>query len=253
MSHTVLEVVQEILSSLSSDEVNSISDTIESNQIAMLLKRTYYDILTDLDLPEHNSLVELTASGSSSLPTLMYIPEKVKNIHWVKYNIKTATETYANYKTLQYCDLLTFQDRINEYRNRTTSVGTMNVPNNSETFEFMYITNKHPEIYTVIDDNVMLFDSYDSSVDTTLQNSKTMCYCSTYPTFVLSDATIIDLNENQMSLLRNRAIERASIEINQTENPDARREARRQRVISYKQKRKAEQVPEQYRVPRYGR
>ena len=54
MKYTLLEMTQDILSNMSSDEVNSISDTPESLQVATIIKQKYYDIVSRGDLPEHN-------------------------------------------------------------------------------------------------------------------------------------------------------------------------------------------------------
>ncbi len=40
---TLLEVVQEILSDMNSDNVNSINDTIEAQQVVQIAKRTYFN------------------------------------------------------------------------------------------------------------------------------------------------------------------------------------------------------------------
>ena len=61
---TLLRLVQDILSSLDSDEVNSISDTPESLQVANIVRTTYEDLVSLLDLPEHFSFFELTTAGS---------------------------------------------------------------------------------------------------------------------------------------------------------------------------------------------
>lgn len=82
---TLLEMTQDVLSSLDSDEVNSISDTTESLQVATIIKNKYYDILTRGDLPAQEVLLQLTASGDATLPTLMYIPDGVTKIDWIKY------------------------------------------------------------------------------------------------------------------------------------------------------------------------
>lgn len=82
---TLLEMTQEVLSSLDSDSVNSISDTVESTQVATIIKRKYYDIISRGALPDQQVLIQLTASGDATLPTLMYIPAGVVQIDWIKY------------------------------------------------------------------------------------------------------------------------------------------------------------------------
>lgn len=82
---TLLEMTQNILAALDSDQVNSISDTVESDQVARIIQNKYYDILSRDNIPEQEMLMQLTSSGSASTPTLMYVPEGVTNIQWLKY------------------------------------------------------------------------------------------------------------------------------------------------------------------------
>jgi len=42
---TVLEIVQDILNDIDGDEVNSIDDTLESEQVAQIVKSTYDAII----------------------------------------------------------------------------------------------------------------------------------------------------------------------------------------------------------------
>lgn len=82
---TLLDMTQSILSSLGSDPVNSIADTVESNQVAEILRTTYYNMLGRYDLPEHNRLIQLVSPGDNTKPTLMLEPDGVHRIEWIKY------------------------------------------------------------------------------------------------------------------------------------------------------------------------
>lgn len=85
MKLTLLQMTQSILSSLGSDEVNSISDTAESLQVADIIKQTYLNMLGRFDLPQHNQLFQLTASGDPTRPVLMTMPAGVNRVEWLKY------------------------------------------------------------------------------------------------------------------------------------------------------------------------
>jgi hypothetical protein len=85
MAHTLLEITQSILSSLNSDEVNSISDTPESLQVAECIKTSYYNMLGRYDLPEHNQLINLQSSDNINQPTLMTKPLGINRIEWIQY------------------------------------------------------------------------------------------------------------------------------------------------------------------------
>ena len=85
MKSTVLNMTQEILSSLSSDEVNSIGDTSESMQVATILKTTFDNIVARGDFGEHSQMFQLDSSTNQSTPVLMTKPDNVSHIEWIKY------------------------------------------------------------------------------------------------------------------------------------------------------------------------
>lgn len=78
-------MTQSILSSLSSDEVNSIGDTAESLQIVNIIEQVYYNMAARGNLPEHNGLLQLQGSDDIMRPTLMTVPENITKIDWIDY------------------------------------------------------------------------------------------------------------------------------------------------------------------------
>src|ERR1700761_2633261 len=85
MKTTLLDLTQNILSSLDSDEVNSIGDTVESRQVAQIIKNKYYDIVNRVNLPEHDQLIQLDPALDAQTPVLMYVPDGVAELKWLKY------------------------------------------------------------------------------------------------------------------------------------------------------------------------
>ena len=254
MRYSLLEIVQLILSSMDSDEVNSISDTVESNQVALLVKSVYYDIATDIGLPEHETLFELNASGDVSKPCLMTVPTNVVTMRNLKYDNKLDTDTYSTFVDVQYKPFDEFLTWINGFKHEdVNNTGEMNVTFNGEEFPFLYRNDMFPQYYTTADDNQIIFDAYNVAIDTTLQKSKTLCLGNVYPTFTLNDSFTPDLDPSQFSLLVNRAKVRAFNELKQVMNEEAVSEARRQKVIVQKRKRKTPDLPEHRKVPNYGR
>jgi hypothetical protein len=55
MQSTVLELVQEILSEMGGDEINSISDTIEATDVATIMRRVYMEMVDEYSLPTISS------------------------------------------------------------------------------------------------------------------------------------------------------------------------------------------------------
>ena len=58
---TLLDMTQRILSSMDADAVNSYTDTIESEQVAYIVRDAYYDLINNIEIPEHRKLITLTA------------------------------------------------------------------------------------------------------------------------------------------------------------------------------------------------
>lgn len=254
MRKTLLEIVQLIASSLDSDEVNSISDTVESTQIAKIVESCYYDMITDITMPEHQSMFQLNASGNILKPTLMTIPQTVTHIDEIRYDNKLDTETNPDYQIVNWLPFYDFMMRQSALRNEDTSlVGVEDVVMNGETFKIMYRKTVMPQYYTTIDETTLIFDSYNSEVDDTLQKTKTLCKGTVYPSFTMNNSFTPNIDPTQFSLLINRAKVRAFKELKQQANEEAVGEARRQKIIVQKRKRKVPGQAEVYRVARFGR
>lgn len=256
MRYTLLEMVQLILSAMDSDEVNSISDTTESLQVANMARSVFYDMCVDMNFPCYETLLQLEASGDPAKPVLMTVPSTlIRNIKWVKYdNVDSVlNETNSNYCDVTLMDFDDFLERQRGLRNGTSNVGQMSVVTGGETFNFMYMTNQFPLYYTCIKDNTFIFDAYRSDLDTTLQKSKTMCMGMTYQVFLLEDTFTPALEPDQFSYFINKLKVRAFNELKQVENKEAVMETRRQKIVQQKRKRQVPRIAEVFKVARYGR
>lgn len=253
MRYTLLEAVQLILSSMDSDEVNSISDTVESNQVALLLKSVFYDCAVDLNLQEQEKIFELNASGDASKPCLMTVPTHVMNLFSVQYNNKLESETLPNYKEVTYVPFKDFLIMQQSLPSTESNVASMSFEVDGDTFETVYLNDKMPTYYTALSGNIVIFDSYRNDVDITLQKSKTLCTGLVYPDFQLIDSFVPPLNPDQFSYFINRAKVRAFAEIKQAPNQEAVSESRNQKIIVQKRKRRTPELSEFDRLPKYGR
>ena len=251
---TLLEITQSILASMDSDEVNSINDTVESYDIALLLRDVYYDIAVELNLTAHESLFELEASGDADQPVLMYLPDNVQTLWWIKYDNQEAGETNKNYLPVEYLNFDDFFQMQNSLVFDTDDVAQMTFEMNDEEFDIMYETDRFPLKYTAIGNQVLLFDALDTTVDTTLAKSKTMCGGLVYPTFTLEDDFTPDLDASQFPYYRNRAKYRAFSEKKQIDNREAAGEAKNQKMLMQKRKNRVFEGPAIFhQVSRFGR
>lgn len=225
MKRTLLDLTQSILSALDSDEVNSISDTTESLQVAEVIRTTYFNIVARTNLPEHKQIFQLEASLDSNLPVLMYRPTTVNRIDWIKYQDEDQDDQY---KYVTMIPIEQFMDMTTNLDLDQTNVDTMTLTLGGEDFTFKFQKDRQPTYCTVIKDSYIIFDAFNEDYDNTLQKSKTMCFGEILPVFTLEDDFIPDMDDQQFPLLLNEAKSLAFLELKQMEHPKAEREARRQ-------------------------
>lgn len=256
MKQTLLELAQSTASALDSDEFNSISDTVESYQIALLIKNVYYDVAIDLGLPEHEGLIELNASTDATKPVVMFVPNNVLRIKSIMYDTRGDGPDDINlpkWKELKYLPLQDFVMYTQNLRSGDNTISSMTVDSDNDDFEFIYRNNAMPTYYTSYDDRTLLFDSYNNAVDTTLQKSKTMCTGARFSSFEMRDDFIPDLDASQFPYFINRIKVRAFAEIKQQANQEAASEARNQKIKSQKTRDRAPTLTDFQKRVNYGR
>lgn len=247
-------MTQNILSSMNADEVNSISDNAESEQVALICKTVFYDMASELNLPEHNTVFELQASGDNTKPTIMYRPDTAHGIQWVKYNSFTSDFTNDNFRFLTYVPIDKFFDIIHQYQVSDANVVTFNHTVGGDSITF-YCRNDHaPCYYSTFDDNTVVFDSYDAEVDTTLQKTKTLCFGSKSEIFTMDDTFVAPFDEQVFALYYNECKALAWAELKETIHNKAEQAIKRQRRSVQKVKDAfATQRSRFDRLPNYGR
>lgn len=253
MKYNLLEIVQRILSAMGSDEVNSYDDTVESSDVANIVKETYWYLVGRMDLPANHNVFKLDASGDSTKPVLMTRPSSVLDIDYIKYSSDDA-DGNTEFKQIMYLPLEEFLERTLTLKESDTNVGEMEVPVNGVNFQFKFRNDLKPTYYTTLDDETIIFDSYDSSVDSTLVSSKTLCYGKLIPTFTMSDSFTPDLDAEQFQLLLNEAKTQAFFELKQVENAQSNERARKSFISTQRTKQSIpSNRPAIKRTPNYGR
>lgn len=252
MRYSLLELVQRILESMDSDEVNNISDTTESLQVANIIKECYFEIISELQPKEVEGLFHLDASTDNTKPTLMYLPSNVTSIDVLKYNVgDTVTDT--NFRDIPYMELDCFLDYMNGLNTNENWVDSQVITIRGQDFNVKYRNDQHPTAWTSPDDRIILFDSYDADVETTLTSSRTYGIGAMIPTFSMVDTYIPDLDPRQFQLLLNAAKAQAFIEIKQTANEKAERKERRHRILGYKTKDQTDLRTPRKKIKGFGR
>ena len=200
---TLLEVVQQILSDADSDDVNSINDTVEADQCARLVRDVYMQIVDLHDFEHTATLAELDAT-SSTTPNVMTRPVGFHTIEWVKYDKKTAAGDAQAY---QYVDYLEVDEFLELCHRRSTDESSVDAVTLSTGVVIPVLNNTAPTYYTVMDQgsDELVFDSYDSDLETNLQNSKSLVYGMQRPTMSLTDTATFSLPAHLETLVQREA------------------------------------------------
>lgn len=230
---TVLDMVQGLLSITSGDNVNSISDTIEATQFADLLRQCYFDIVDELELPVNRELGNLEGLGDSDLPSVMRLPENVSGVQWIKYDVRDDVSGDKDYADMIYKDPFDFVTYVN---NRSSSDADVQVCTITGQVPLMIFTDTRPQFWTSFDDEHIVFDSFNSDVDSSLQTSKSIFYGTARPSFTLEDDFVPDLPENLFSYLYATAEARAFAAFKQDLNPKSEQQEKRSRIRTFRNK-----------------
>lgn len=185
---TLLEVVQEILSDMNSDNVNSINDTIEAQQVVQIAKRTYFNMVNERILPHTAGFFNLTAIVEPDKPTHVRIEDNVIRVESIKYDCRKELADPVDPQEIQYLQPKDFTDLVMQ-RNPSNS----NVTTVLDVVPIFIYNNVAPSYWTSFDDKHIVFDSYNSDVDSTIQSSKCYAYGEREPTWTSIDQFIPDI------------------------------------------------------------
>lgn len=230
MKQTLLQLTQDVLSSMDADEVTSITDTVESEQVATIVKQVYFDIVHSQSLSEHKNLFNLTAT-SVSTPTVLTRPDDVMELEWFKYNKRTSTDTTDVWEYVHYLEPAAFLDLVHGFDQTATEVDSFTLTGDSYSTTIYIENDRAPDYWTSFDDSYVVCDAYDSAADTTgLVASKTSCFGKLLPTWTHEDGFTPDLDAEQFRLLYNEAKAMAWAEMKQTMHAKAEKRVREGKI-----------------------
>jgi hypothetical protein len=187
---TLLEIVQDILSDMVSDEVNSIDDTVEAQSVAQIVKTCYLEMIAHRNWPHTRRLVQFESIVDLAKPTYLTLPSSLKELVSFEYDCRKFGEVNSNFKEIKYKhpdDFLRFVSmRKSSDSNVKSIVDTSGV-------KLLVYNDRAPDFYTSFDDTTIVCDSYDQGIDDTLQTSKTSAIAYMIPSWERSDTAIPDL------------------------------------------------------------
>lgn len=193
---TLLQVVQRALDAMNHINVNSISDSEEANKIAREAKEVYYELMDRDDWPHLLQAKPLEAVSDTTKPNYLRIPTDVVRIDSIRYETTQAVDTARYFDEIEYLEPNQFLEHVLQNRSDQDNVTTVTNDNGVP----MFIRNdQRPFYWTTFNDEDIVFDSYDSEVDTTMQSSKSIVHCKVIPEWTHADDFIPDMPEHMFS------------------------------------------------------
>jgi len=246
---TLLEIVQDIMSDMDSDNVNAINDSVEAIQVAQVVKATYYSIIDGKDYAFLYELFQMTASGTTARPTHMSLPEDIIDLKYIKYNSKKTSTAKDLFQVIEY---KTPEEFMYLTDSRDSTATTVKVVTDPTGITINILNNKCPQYFTSFDDVTMVFDSYLATLDSTLQAGKTQCHGKRSIAFSIADTFTPDLPVQMFTYLLSEAKSACFLTLKQMANQKAEQ-------ISVTQRRKMSQdawrlqTEKGIMYPNYGR
>lgn len=196
MAKTLLDYVQTCLSAMESDNVDTVNDTTEALDTAKLLKEVYYELLAREDWPFLKRAITLTAVADTATPTSFTIPETIKMVEELSYNISEI----GSYKRrpLQYMEPRCF---IAHCQSSETATNAQLVELGSS-IKLWVRNDQWPMFYTSFTNDDVVMDSFHSDFESTLTTAKLQGFGVAIPSFTVDDTFTPDIPLNMEPLLQ---------------------------------------------------
>jgi len=244
---TLLEIVQRVLDALGSDNVNSIGDTIESTQIANEARITYYELMDRDEWPHLIQQTQLESVSDVNHPNYLRIPTDVVEITDLRYETTESGDSSKEIKQIEYKNP---QEFLNKLYTRNTSETNVTQVSGFDGIPLWIINDQPPRYWTTFDNEYIVFDAYDSAVESTMQSSKSVIRAKVIPSWSQTDSFIPDMPDDMFSTYLAELTSTMFTYLKQSQSPKDEQRARRGIA---KLRRSAAKVDEKDRYVNYGR
>ena len=244
---TVLQIVQSVLASMNGDNVNDINSTREAANVAQIAEDVFNEMIAGREWPHLRKVIALDAV-SATYPNYMQITSvSASKVNWIRYDKRTAAGNAPLYTDIIYCTPKNFLVHV-----MSRDPADSNVQNVTDyDGKVLYIKNDvGPTYWTSFDDQYIVFDSFDSDVDSFLAGNKSLAEVYTIPTFTKSNSHVPDLPDQAFPEYLAEVKSVASYELRQVANEKAEQQSNRQRARNH---RKGNRHQRELRYPDYGR
>lgn len=168
MKQTLLEMVQDILNDMDSDEVNSITDTAESVQVAQMIRTTFFEMITRKEWPHLRKMTTLGNMSDTEHPNYLVLPEDAVKMTYLAYNSKREAVDRDTFRSITYLYPDEFVTHCNRRNTDNDNVESISDPDGIK----LHIYNDRPPVYwTSFNDQYIVFDGWKKDLQSTLIGS----------------------------------------------------------------------------------
>ena len=146
----VLTYVQRALGVVDANNVSSIGDTVESNQVFELLQTAYVELITDFPWHHLREFQQLQVTADKHI---MKLPTDTMGFDYIRYNKKDVSFKEPH-------DMQALLDSRETLLTDVDNIGA--------------ITDRDPAFWTTVDDENIIFDSYNVALQSSLSLIETV-------------------------------------------------------------------------------
>lgn len=190
---TLLQIVQKTMEALNLDEINSISDSPDSEQIAQIAQDSYYELLNQADWPHTIRLEQLESVGDNTKPNYLRIPDEVTRIDDFKYDATLVDSSSLPVDLIEIKTVVWLSpvDFLKKTQGRNTELTEIETITDFNGVRYHVYNDREPSYWTSFDDEYVVCDAYNSDVESTLQGNKSQALMKWIEDVVITDDLLV--------------------------------------------------------------
>lgn len=226
---TMLQIVNKTMEALNLDEINSISDSPDAEQIAQIAQSSAYELLNQSDWPFTIRYTALESVADGARPNYLRIPDTVTRIDYIKYDNTNPDNAVEGVDLVEIDDIewLPPQEFISMCLKRNSQTDAVQSVEDFDGATLLIYNDRGPSYWTSFDDEYIVFDAVDLGIESTLQGTKSQVFGKTVEDIVISDTFQLDAPAHFFSTWLAETISTAFIYMKQEASPKDEQRARR--------------------------
>ena len=189
--YTLLEIVTSVLDSMGGDQISTIEGSAvpeEALQIISVAKDLYFFMATDQEWKHLKVTKQLTALADITHPSHMQFPSGLESVEVVKYDVREAVADQLQFQEIDFIeDPSQFLFKLHSRDSTETTIDTITDFGGAT---LLIKNDSAPSFWTTFDDDYVVFDAYDSNLETSLVAAKSVVVGVTEPTWTETDAFV---------------------------------------------------------------